>query len=103
MQARVGAFGAKGAFKRADPCIRCSRRQIAVAAFAIGAKLEHGDYLVSVSMAGQASIHGTEACKAIGKDQFGARGVQSPCCELNKVLLPIWQDLRQAAPKCPQG
>ena len=42
LQARVCAIGAKGAFKRANPRFQRLRRQVAVAAFAVGAQLEHG-------------------------------------------------------------
>jgi hypothetical protein len=36
--------------------------------------LEHGDFLVVVSKAGQASIHRHDARKPIGQNQLGARG-----------------------------
>jgi hypothetical protein len=36
--------------------------------------LEHGDFLVVVSKAGQASVHVHDARKPIGQNQLGARG-----------------------------
>ena len=47
LQMVVGALGAKGAFKGADACIERRRRQVAVAAFTVGAQLEHGGVVQS--------------------------------------------------------
>lgn len=45
----VGAARTKRAFETADQCVERIGRQIAIAAFAVGAELEHAEYLVSVA------------------------------------------------------